>query len=142
VIYVFSQGDAPGALTLLPDDQGGARLARLGKTALHVVHHRRPDGAADVEHQRFLGPGGGSEPEREQEQHDADASQTVHVDHGTGRYSATGRAAWFLQGGAGMGDPQQSIDGFSARPVVAAPGVGILYGPPRWPGSALVETKA
>lgn len=27
VIYVFSQGDAPGALTLLPDDQGGARLA-------------------------------------------------------------------------------------------------------------------
>lgn len=27
VIYVFSQGDAPGALTLLPDDKGGARLA-------------------------------------------------------------------------------------------------------------------
>ena len=27
VIYVFSQGDAPGALTLLPDDQGGSRLA-------------------------------------------------------------------------------------------------------------------
>lgn len=27
VIYVFSQGDTPGALTLLPDDKGGARLA-------------------------------------------------------------------------------------------------------------------
>lgn len=27
VIYVFSQGDAPDALTLLPDDKGGARLA-------------------------------------------------------------------------------------------------------------------
>ncbi|MDP3196954.1 LacI family DNA-binding transcriptional regulator [Tabrizicola sp.] len=27
VIYVFSQGDTPGGLTLLPDDQGGAWLA-------------------------------------------------------------------------------------------------------------------
>jgi LacI family transcriptional regulator len=27
VIYVFSQGDTPGAFTLLPDDKGGARLA-------------------------------------------------------------------------------------------------------------------
>jgi LacI family transcriptional regulator len=27
VIYVFSQGDAPGALTLLPDDKGGSRIA-------------------------------------------------------------------------------------------------------------------
>ena len=27
VIYVFSQGDAPGALTLLPDDKHGARMA-------------------------------------------------------------------------------------------------------------------
>jgi LacI family transcriptional regulator len=38
VIYVFSQGDAPGALTLLPDDKGGARLATD-----HLIQRGRRD---------------------------------------------------------------------------------------------------
>jgi LacI family transcriptional regulator len=39
VVYVFAQGDDPGALSLLPDDEGGARLAvehliGLGRTRI------------------------------------------------------------------------------------------------------------
>lgn len=45
VIYVFSQGDTPGALTLLPDDQGGARLATdhlIAQGRRHIAHVTGP----------------------------------------------------------------------------------------------------
>lgn len=43
VIYVFSQGDTPGALTLLPDDKGGARLATDHLVQRGRRHHPTPE---------------------------------------------------------------------------------------------------
>ena len=45
VIYVFSQADDPGALSLLPDDEGGAVLGRRASGGARPKAHRPCHGA-------------------------------------------------------------------------------------------------